>query len=127
MIDIQRADPIFIHGILPRSGTNFLWDLLLLHPDCARAREPVNEDLFLDHSDHLVAFVEAVRALWDPRWGTFGPDLPERLLRRHRRGLVSFLWTDRQSPAGDQVAERSATWIVSFSFFPSARLADSGA
>ena len=58
MIDIHRADPIFLHGIQPRSGTNFPWDLLLLHPDCARARQPVNEDLFLDHFDPLVAFVE---------------------------------------------------------------------
>jgi hypothetical protein len=56
VIDLQRADPIFIHGVLPRSGTNFLWHLLLLHPDCAPAVLPVYEDLFLEHSDHLVAF-----------------------------------------------------------------------
>src|SRR5215208_2064957 len=53
-----RGEPIFIHGILPRSGTNFLWDLLLLHPDLTRAREPVNEDLFLAHSAPLVRFVD---------------------------------------------------------------------
>ena len=78
MIDLQRADPIFIHGLLPRSGTNFLCDLLLLHPDCAPAIEPVHEDLFLEHSDHLVAFARSVRAAWDPRWGDFD-DLPARL------------------------------------------------
>jgi protein-tyrosine sulfotransferase len=91
----EQADPIFIHGIMPRSGTNFLWDLLLLHPDCGPAREPVREDLFLDHADHLVAFVEQVRASWDPRWGSFAPDIPERLHAALGEGLVSFLWTDR--------------------------------
>lgn len=95
MIDVTRADPIFIHGILPRSGTNFLCDLLLLHPDCARGQEPVREDLFLDHSDHLAAFAEEVRAAWDPIWGSFGADLPDRLYAGIGAGLVSFLWTDR--------------------------------
>jgi protein-tyrosine sulfotransferase len=92
--EIKQADSIFIHGIMPRSGTNFLWDLLLLHPDCAPAREPVREDLFLHHSDHLTAFVEAMRAAWDPRWGSFGPDVPARLRAALGEGLVSFLWAD---------------------------------
>jgi protein-tyrosine sulfotransferase len=96
VVEIERADPIFIHGILPRSGTNFLWDLLLLHADCAPAREPVREDLFLDHSDHLTAFVKAVWAAWDPRWGDFAPDVPERLHAALGEGLVSFLWTDQR-------------------------------
>jgi protein-tyrosine sulfotransferase len=91
----QRGDPIFIHGIMPRSGTNFLWDLLLVHPDCAPAREPVREDLFLNHADHLVAFAEEVRASWDPRWGDFAPDVGERLQAALGDGLISFLWTDR--------------------------------
>jgi len=65
-VDGNRAEPIFIHGILPRSGTNFIWDLLLLHPDCSRGREPVNEDLFLEHSEHLTAFATAVQRAWDP-------------------------------------------------------------
>ena len=95
MLDIERADPIFIQGIMPRGGTNFLWDLLLLHPDCSRGRPPVNEDLFLDHSDYLVAFTRAVRASWDARWGTFGADLPDQLCAGIGEGLVSFLWTDR--------------------------------
>ena len=43
-VNPRCADPIFIHGILPRSGTNFLWDLLVIHTDRTRARTPVNED-----------------------------------------------------------------------------------
>jgi protein-tyrosine sulfotransferase len=114
-------DPIFIHGVLPRSGTNFLWDLLLLHPDCARARQAVNEDLFLEHSDHLVAFADAVREAWNPEWGPAAADLPARLQAGLGEGLVSFLWTDRskrlvtKSPSARHLDRF-------FDFFPSARL-----
>jgi hypothetical protein len=117
----STAEPIFIHGILPRSGTNFLWDLMLLHPACAPAVPPVREDLFLDHSDHLVAFAAEVRAAWDPRWGLFDPDIPQRLHAALGEGLTSFLWVERdrrlltKSPSVRHL-ERF------FSFFPSARL-----
>jgi Sulfotransferase family len=115
------AEPIFVHGILPRSGTNYLWDLLLLHPDCGRARKPVNEDLFLDHSDHLVEFVETVRDAWDPNWGTFDDALPDQLCAGIGEGLVSFLWTDR----GRRLVTKSPSvrhLDRFFAFFPQARL-----
>jgi protein-tyrosine sulfotransferase len=117
----RQVGPIFIHGILQRSGTNFLWDLLLLHPDCAPARDPIREDLFLQHSDPLVAFVETVRSCWDPIWGTFGGDLPDRLYAGIGAGLLSFLRTDAdrrlvtKSPSVRHL-ERF------FTFFPSAQL-----
>ena len=121
MPDIHRANPIFVHGILPRSGTNYLWDLLLLHPDCGQAREPVNEDLFLDHSDPLVQFVGQVRASWNPIWGQFPADIAEHLCAGVGEGLLSFLWTDRErrlltkSPSVRHLDRF-------FTFFPSARL-----
>jgi hypothetical protein len=121
MSDSHPADPVFIHGVLGRSGTNFLWNLLLLHPDCGRAREPVNEDMFLEHSDHLVRFVENVRSSWDPIWGTFGPDLPDRLYEGLGEGLVAFLWSDRER----RLVSKSPTVTHLdrfFSFFPWARL-----
>jgi protein-tyrosine sulfotransferase len=116
-----RRAPIFIHGILPRSGTNFLYDLLLLHPDCCSAREPVKEDLFLEHSNHLVAFTEAVRAAWDPRWGTFDSDIREQLCAGLGEGLLSFLSVDShrrlvsKSPSVRHLARF-------FAFYPRARL-----
>ena len=121
MVDIERADPIFIHGITPRSGTNFMCDLLLLHPQCARGRDPVREDLFLQYSDHLVAFTEAVRANWDPIWGTFGTELPYLLRAGIGEGLVSFLWTDRDRRLLTKTPNvRNLERF--FSFFPWARL-----
>jgi protein-tyrosine sulfotransferase len=121
MIDPQRTDPIFIHGLLPRSGTNFLWHLLQLHPDCAPAIEPVHEDLFLEHSDQLVAFARSVRAAWDPRWGEFADDLPARLAASLGDGLVSFLWEDR----GRRLVTKSPSvrnLDRFFALFPTARL-----
>jgi protein-tyrosine sulfotransferase len=118
---IERADPIFIHGILPRSGTNYLCELLLLHPDCARAVEPVREDLFLDHSDRLLEFAEAVEAAWDPRWGEFDAGLTRRLHAAMGEGLLSFLWADR----GRRLITKSpSVRYLSrfFTFFPQARL-----
>jgi len=120
-MDATAGDSIFIHGILPRSGTNFIWDLLLLHPDCSRGRKPVNEDMFLEHSDHLTAFATAVQRTWDPAWGTFAVDIGNRLYESIGDGLISFLWTDRtrrlvtKSPTVRHLDEF-------FAFFPSARL-----
>lgn len=113
--------PIFIHGILPRSGTNFLWDLLLLHPDCSRPVEPVREDLFLDHSDHLLAFAAAVRGAWDPSWGDLGGDLPVRLQSAVGSGLLSFLTVDRGRRL---VAKNPSVRHLErfFDFFPTAHL-----
>lgn len=117
----HRAEPIFILGMLPRSGTNFLSGLLLLHPDLSPGRDPVNEDLFLAHSDHLVAFVDTVHAAWDPLWGTFDADLLDLLRADIGDGLVSFLWSDR--------SRRLVTKSPSvrhldrfFAFFPEAQL-----
>jgi protein-tyrosine sulfotransferase len=119
--DIERADPIFIHGILPRSGTNYLCELLLLHPDFARAVKPVREDLFLDHSDHLLAFAEAVQGAWDPRWGELDAGLTGRLHAAMGEGLLSFLWADRSRRL---ITKSPSVRYLSrfFSFFPEARL-----
>jgi Sulfotransferase family len=95
VMDMEAADPIFIHGIMPRSGTNYLWDLLCTHPACAPARLPVREDLFLENSDHLAEFVEAVRSAWNPSWGDFSDELINRLYAGLGEGLTSFLWIDR--------------------------------
>jgi hypothetical protein len=94
--DGRRADPIFIHGILPRSGTNFLSDLLLLHPDCAPALDPVREDLFLDRSDGLTRFIDDVQAAWDPSWGSVTGVVRARLYSSLGDGLVAFLQDDRE-------------------------------
>jgi Sulfotransferase family len=117
----SNHDPIFILGVMPRSGTNYMHDLLCLHPDCAAAREPIHEDLFLQHADLLLAYLSAVRRAWDPGWGTFDDALPGDLQAALGDGLISFLWVDRdrrlvtKSPSVRNLG-------TFFALFPRARL-----
>lgn len=119
--DIHQADPIFILGVMPRSGTNYLWDLICSHPDCAPAREPIHEDLFLQHADVLEAYIATVQRAWDPAWGAFADDLPAELAASLGDGLISFLWVERdrrlvtKSPSVRNLA-------LFFTIFPRARL-----
>ena len=53
---------IFILGITPRSGTNFLQDLLCLHPDCGAG--PIREDFLLHYADFLIQYVNVLSAIW---------------------------------------------------------------
>lgn len=94
-LDLERADPIFLHGVLPRSGTNFLWDILRLHTDVAPARAPIREDFLLKHAHHLEAYAKAVRYHWQGRWGDYPDDITDQVQAAIGRGLVSFLWTER--------------------------------
>jgi len=59
---------LFIRGVTQRSGTNFLRDLLLLHPDCVRARAPIWEDFALDELRQLDAYVRRTAAHWPESW-----------------------------------------------------------
>jgi protein-tyrosine sulfotransferase len=115
------GDPIFIQGILARSGTNFLRDLLCQHPDCIPSRPPISEDLFLDKSNHLVDFIVDVRRWWDPSWGEFDDALVDDFYRSLGEGLLAFIWKDR--------THRLVTKTPSvrhldrfFRFFPTGRL-----
>jgi len=67
-IDPSRKKLVFILGIMPRSGTNFLSNLLQIHPDCATPRK-VWEDYVLSHADQLASYSRAVTAHWDSDWG----------------------------------------------------------
>lgn len=83
------SSPIFIFGIARRSGTNFLFQLLLLHKAC-RAGDIVLEDFFLAHADLLEQYADTVYRSWDRTWREqlASPDL---LLAHLGRGLISFL------------------------------------
>lgn len=85
--------PIFVLGVTPRSGTNLLWDLLRLHPDCAIAREPIWEDALLVHADLLAAYADRTAGAWHDA-GTRRGELREELLASIGAGLGSFLATD---------------------------------
>lgn len=87
--------PIFILGMLRRSGTNYLSDLLVQHRDCISAA-PVHEDHLVQRAGHLLRYVDAVTGSWTTSWGV-PPETRGRLLRSLGDGIVSFL----QADAGD--------------------------
>lgn len=87
------SDPIFILSPVPRCGTNFLWDLLRLHPHCAPGRSPLWEDYLLKNAGPLFDFVETAQRSWDPVWGPTDHLRPE-LLRHLGDGLIRFMTTD---------------------------------
>lgn len=89
----ERTDPIFILSPLPRCGTNFLWDLLRLHPHCSAGRSPIWEDYLLKNAQPLFEFVDAAQGCWDPAWGPTG-HLRQDLLRHIGRGLIEFMTVD---------------------------------
>ncbi|MFC1660021.1 sulfotransferase [Gemmatimonadota bacterium] len=90
----------FILGIQQRSGTNFLYRLLDLHPRCV-GPGPIWEDYLLDQSDLLCEYARRLYARETyKKWNVkeeLGP--PAELLRRLGDGLCDFLRL--QMPSGE--------------------------
>jgi len=90
--DVNRAArrPIFIQGMLGRSGTNYLARLLDLHPHCRLSTIP--EDWLLAESHHLMQYASAVSARWrrEPAWD-LPPDLEAGLVSRLGEGMLALL------------------------------------
>lgn len=81
----------FIHGIAKRSGTNFLHQALLLHPEIVDAARIFKEDWFMAESDFLEKFVNSVWKHWkNPRWQV-PEEVKKELFRCLGDGLHKFL------------------------------------
>ncbi len=88
----QNARLVFILGIAERSGTNFLQDLLRLHPDCDVDGMELEEDHFVDYSHLLVRFVQSASKAWKAWWGAEELQRERELVCRCLGdGLVSYL------------------------------------
>lgn len=85
---VGNSSPIFIMGIMPRSGTVWLRQLLLQHPQCAGA--PPWEDWLVPNAHWLRQYVRAVYRFWQPRDEVREEWLYEAL----GRGLLS-IWKSR--------------------------------
>lgn len=83
------AGPIFILGMLPRSGTNHLWDLLGLHPD-VELSTPVYEDQLVRFSSHLVHYVDDVTRHWSREWNV-PAEAGDGLLGALGEGILGWL------------------------------------
>ena len=86
------TDPIFILGIMQRSGTNFLKDVVDLHPDCAFPGPPLVEDYLAQNADWLVKYAKSVANDWNALGrGVDYSGLEEELGHFLGNGIVSFL------------------------------------
>src|SRR5579884_815877 len=89
---MARTDPIYIVGVTQRSGTHYLYDLLVRHPQCRAALRRTTwegswEDHLLEYAPHLVRYVDLVTAS-----NRFYDDSSRRmLLRRIGGGIESFV------------------------------------
>ena len=90
-------DSVFIHGILRRSGTNFLNQLLLLHPDFEQSALKVRENWFLHHSGALFDYYDGLNSLWsNVKWG--GKPYKEHLFfQKLGEAQLAFLYEDVSS------------------------------
>ena len=62
----ELQNSIILLSVCPRSGSNYLENLLSLHPQCRKSRVP--EDFFLANSETLLNFCRAVADSWDDWW-----------------------------------------------------------
>jgi Sulfotransferase family len=109
--DFNRTDltPIFILGMSQRTGTNFLGELLRLHPRCTSP--VVWEDFLAAYSDLLVSYAAQVSSNWNPEWGidrNHGRDL---ICRHLGEGLISFLQSQRVITPVDPASGPSSTVV----------------
>lgn len=60
---------IMLHGILQRSGTNLLNEILLLSPDVTQPVLKIRENWFLHHSDYFYEYADKLFEHWsDAKW-----------------------------------------------------------
>lgn len=114
------APPIFILSGLPRSGTNFLWELVRRHPACTSARSPIWEDYLLKNAGLLRRFADEVHRSWDPVWGSTDHLRPE-LLAKLGDGVIEFLSRDPHRRAVTK-SPTIANLDLFFDVFPRAHL-----
>src|SRR4051812_22712387 len=85
----RKVTPIFLLGILERSGTNYLYDLIRAHPD-VDVRRPIWEDKLLREAGLLEQYADTVAATWDRQWNV-PPEERDNLLRSLGTGLTAFV------------------------------------
>ncbi len=70
--------PVFIVGINPRSGTNYLYQLLASHPECVMSNHH-GEDFILNGIDKYLEFYDKVTYRWKKEWYNDREDLRKAL------------------------------------------------
>jgi hypothetical protein len=115
-----QRQPIFVLGISPRCGTNFLSNLLLLHPDCVPPKN-VWEDFAVAHADLLKRYSDRVARNWDPKWGVT-EQTQQEFNHSLGTGISSFLELHSRGNRVVAKTPRVDNLGLFFHFFPDACL-----
>jgi hypothetical protein len=100
---MNDAKICFLLGIMPRSGTNYLANLMECHSDVI-IPGPVWEDFFVSNSDKLNAFIKSSKKYWNPSWDRDNKLLSkDKLLNCLGTGLLSFLDLQRTEQQTEQL------------------------
>lgn len=87
----RRLRPVFLLGVARRTGTNYLQQLLEIHPAVhVLSASKLGEDYLLLHAHHLEAYSSAVCHTWNRQWG-YDPRLEGELRRALGDGIVRFM------------------------------------
>lgn len=97
------AAPIFVTGMMPRTGTHFLTQLLCLHPACGRS--PIAEDALLTGMPLLARYVTTLHTHWEAVMAGANPGDPALLYQCLGQGLLEFLWVTKQRVLAQRVAK----------------------
>lgn len=114
--EADQAVPIFVLGVLERSGTNFLSDLLSLHPDCATA-SPVHEAFFHFEADLLERYARRTVSKWPERWSPSKSGVDD-LLASLGRGLLDYLRTTAEASSPHRRLVTKTPSVKNLGLFP---------
>lgn len=114
--EAYKPVPIFVLGVLERSGTNFLSDLLCLHPDCDKAA-PVHEAFFHFEADLLEKYARRTVTKWPERWGLSKSGVDD-LLASLGRGLLDYLHTTAEASSSHRRIVTKTPSVKNLGLFP---------
>lgn len=119
----QQLQHIFLLGILERSGTNFLYNSLVQHPEISEMA-PAGEDFLLKEAGLLQAYCQQTASNWHPMWGGgFDQNLQLKTLKSAiGDGLLAYLAGEQ--PVGLVCSKTPSSLGVEHisEFFPSSKV-----
>lgn len=132
---IPPCAPIFIQGITPRSGTNFLYNVLSLHPDCHGITiRDMPEDHLLANANLLKRYASNAASFWS-RHGRRGKgdivrqqlnlEMKGKLLASLGKGLLDYLYNMNPHAESKPLLTKTPNVLNLndfFHLFPNARL-----
>ena len=93
----QRTNIAFLLGVMPRSGTNYIFRAILHHPLIDKVVPP-GEDYLLYGSNYLWEFIDKVQSKWSNNWeGMDRLKYRQRLVNSLQSGLAQYLLPKNES------------------------------